>query len=93
MGLVDYISRDPQQQAVNISTYDEQFIVAILDVIKRSAKRFLLKAENYVNFAARNPLSKSVLNNPKSTHKLCSEFAPRSPEYSTIRNMITHLAN
>ena len=28
MGLVDYISRNPQQKAVNISTYDEQFIVA-----------------------------------------------------------------
>ena len=46
MGLVDYISRDPQQQAVNISTYDGQFIVAKLDVIKRSAKRFSLNTEN-----------------------------------------------
>ena len=26
MGLVDYISRDPQQKAVNISAYDKQFI-------------------------------------------------------------------
>ena len=84
MGLVDYISRDPQQQAVNISAYDEQFIVAKLDVIKRSAKRFLLNAENYIDFAARNPLTKSVINNPNSTNKLCSEFAPRNPEYSTI---------
>ena len=41
MGLVDYISRDTQQKAVYISAYDEQFIVAKLDVIKRSAKRFL----------------------------------------------------
>ena len=40
MGLVDYISRDPQQKDVNISAYDEQFIVAKLVVIKRSAKRF-----------------------------------------------------
>ena len=83
MVFVDYISRDPQQQAVNISAYDEQFIVAKLDFIKRSAKRFLLNAENYVDFAARNPLTKSVINNPNSTNKLCSEFAPRSPEYST----------
>ena len=57
-------------------------MVAKLDVIKRSAKRFLLNAENYVDFAARNPLTKSVINNPNSTNKLCSEFAPRSPEYS-----------
>ena len=84
MGLVDYISRDPQQKAVNISAYDEQFIVAKLDVIRRSAKRFLLNAENYVNFAARNPLTKQTSNTPNSTNKLCSEFAPRNPEYSSI---------
>ena len=83
MGLVDYISRDPHQQAVNISAYDEQFIVAKLDVIKRSAKRFLLNAENYVDFAARNPSTKCVVNNPNSTNNLCSEFAPRNPEHST----------
>ena len=60
MGLVDYISRDPQQKAVNTSAYDEQFIVAKLDVIKRGAKRFLLNAENYIDFAARNPLLKEA---------------------------------
>ena len=83
MGLVDYISRDPYQQAVNISTYDEQFIVAKLDVIKRSAKRFLLNAENYVDFAARNPSTNCVVNNPHFTNTLCSDFAPRNPEHST----------
>ena len=45
-GLVDYISREQQQKAVNISTYDEQFIVAKLDAIKRRSKRFLLMVEN-----------------------------------------------
>ena len=43
MGVVDYISRDPQQKAVNISAYDEQIIVAKLHVIMRSAKRFFIK--------------------------------------------------
>ena len=62
MGLVDYISRDQQEKAVNISAYDEQFIVAKLDVIKRGAKRFLLNAENYIDFAARNPLLKQASN-------------------------------
>ena len=85
-GLVDYISRDPQQKTVNISAYDEQFIVAKLHVIKRGAKRFLLNAENYVDFAARNPLTKRASNNLNSSNKLCSEFAPRNPEYSTISN-------
>ena len=86
IGLVDYISRDPQQKAVNISAYDGQFLVAKLDVINRGAIRFLLKAENYVDFAARNPLTKRASNNPNSSNKLCSEFAPRNPEYSTITN-------
>ena len=61
MGPVDYISRDPQQKAVNISAYGEQFIVAKLDVIKRSAKRFLLNAANCIEFAARNPFLKTSL--------------------------------
>ena len=86
MGLVDYISRDPQQEAVNISAYDEQFIVAKLDVIKRGAKRFLLNAENYVDFTARKTLIKQALNKLNSSNKLCSEFATRNPEYSTITN-------
>ena len=84
MGLVDYISRDPQQKAVNISAYDEQFIVVKLDVIKRSAKRFLLIAENYVVFAALSPLTKQASIIQNSTNKLCSEFAPRNPEHSSI---------
>ena len=94
MGLVEYISRDPHQQAANISAYDEQFIVAKLDVIKRSAKRFLLNAENYVDFAARNQSKKCVVNNPNSNNNLCSEFAPRNPEHSTstqIDDSITEL--
>ena len=84
MGLVDYIFRDPPQKAVNISAYDEQFIVAKLEVIKRSVKRFLLNAENYIDFAKRNPLRKQASNTPHSTNKLCSEFAPRNPECSVI---------
>ena len=86
MGLVDYISRDPQQKAVSISAYDEQFIVEKLDVIKRGAERFFLTAENYVDFAMRNPLKKRASSNPNSSNKLFSEFAPRNPEFSTITN-------
>ena len=82
MGLVD--SREPYQKAVNISIYDEQFIVAKLDAIKRSAKRFLLNAENYIDFAVRNPLIKPASNNPHSDNQLCSEFLPRNREYSAI---------
>ena len=83
MGLFDYISRDPQQKAVNISAYDEQLTDAKLDVIKRGAKRFLLKAANYIDFA-RNLLLKQASNTPNFINKLGSEFAPRNPEYSAV---------
>ena len=75
MGLVDYISREQQQKAVNTSTYDEQFIVAKLDAIQRSAKRLLSNAENYSDIAARNPLIKQASINPNSNDNIFSEFA------------------
>ena len=52
MGLLDYILREPQQKAVNTSTYDEQFILAKFDAIERSAKRFSMSGDNYTDFAA-----------------------------------------
>ena len=90
MGLVDYIYREPQQKAVNLSTYDEQFIVAKLDAFKRRGNRFMLNAENYTNFAARSPLIKPALNNPHSNDKVCSGFPQRNREYSeTTQNSNT----
>ena len=70
MGLVDYISREPQQKAVNISAYDEQFIVAKLDAIKRSAKPFYL-------FCGAKSTYKTSLKYT-AFHKLCSEFTAKS---------------
>ena len=64
-------------------------------MIKRSAKRFLLNAENYTDFAAQNQLIKQASNTPHSNNKLCSEFAPRNLEYSAITendNTISKLA-
>ena len=43
MGLVDIISRKLKQEPAKVSTYDEQFIVAKLDLIKRTPKKFFLK--------------------------------------------------
>ena len=45
MGLIDYVSLGPQHEAANVPTYDEQFIVAKLDAIKRSAKLFPLNSK------------------------------------------------
>ena len=86
MGLVDCISCELQQKPVNISTYDEQFIIAKLDDIERSAKRYPLNTENYTDFAARNTLIKSAANNSHTNDNLCSDFAPRNREYSEITN-------
>ena len=61
MGLIDYISRHPQQKAVNISTYDEQFIVAKLDVIKHSAKPFFIKCRELRRFCSAKSVYKTSL--------------------------------
>ena len=37
--LVYYISREPKQTAPNLTQYDEEFLVATLDLVKRSVKR------------------------------------------------------
>ena len=71
-GLVDYISREPQQKAVNTFNYDKQFIIAKLDAIKRSVKRLLLNAESYTDFAARNPPIKSAVNNSQIMQWICT---------------------
>ena len=86
MCLVDYILRERQQKAVNISTYDEQFEFAKLDAIKCSAERFLLNAESYTDFAVRNPSIKLASNNSHSIVKLRSKFAPRNRENSETTN-------
>ena len=36
MGLVDYISRNPSQEAKKVFAYDEEFIVAKLKLISKS---------------------------------------------------------
>ena len=63
MGLVDNISREIQLEAVNTSTYVEQFIVAKMDSIKQSTKKFRLKSKKYTNFAEQKAALNSCANN------------------------------
>ena len=93
MGLVDYISRDLQQKAVKISANDEQFIVAKLYVIKSSAKRFFLNAENYVDFAAQNPLTKKpqILQIPLTNYAVNSQREIQN--FLQLRTVIFQLTN
>ena len=69
---------------MNISTYDEQFIIVKLDAFKRSAKHILPNTENYTNFAELNVLKKSDANNLNASDKLCIEIATRNLESSEI---------
>ena len=46
IGQIDHISCKPNQVAPNITHFDDQFVVAKLDQVKRSAKRFLLYESN-----------------------------------------------
>ena len=51
MGLVDYISRHPNQKAKNVSAYDEEFIVAKIKLISASVISLNLKSnESDVQF-------------------------------------------
>ena len=43
IGLIDYISNEPKQDAVEISTYGEHFVVFNLDAIKEGAKSEKIK--------------------------------------------------
>ena len=44
MGLMDYISRHPNQKAKKVSAYDEEIIVAKLKIISASVNLLKLKS-------------------------------------------------
>ena len=62
MGLLDYFLCKPLQPTANMSEYDEKFIVAKLDAIKRRAKKFLLNINDNVDSAERNEANKKKAN-------------------------------
>ena len=47
MGLVDYISRYPDQKAKKVSSYDEEFIVAKFKLISASVNSLNSKSTKY----------------------------------------------
>ena len=67
MGLVDYISRHPNQNAKKVSAYDEEFIVAQLKFISASVNSLNLKPnESAVHF-----------NKLIQTHDRAHQFTPK----------------
>ena len=68
MCLVHYISRKPSPLAANTTNYDDQFVVAKLDLVKRSAKRFPLNKSNYESTAP------PIETNQKKRHHLIKQI-------------------
>ena len=60
MGLVDYISRQPNQKAKSVTQYDEEFMVATISRI-RDAITSLLSHSNKIPFHKRPINSKNKL--------------------------------
>ena len=56
MGLVDYISRQPNQKAKSITQYDEEFMVATIALI-RDAITFFFRHSNKIPFHKRHTTS------------------------------------
>ena len=67
-----------------MSTYDEEIIVAKLDAIKRSEKRFVLIFQFYKDFAEQKVVFKPDANILNNSDKICSEFKARNQKYSNI---------
>ena len=80
MGLVDYISRQANLVAPNITQYDKQFIVAKLDLMKRAPKKFLIKKSNFKR------------NSPKLQVSCQSHFRANSNELITPQ-IAQHIKN
>ena len=79
-----FILRESQQESVKMSTYDEEIIVAKLDAIKRSEKRFFLIFQFYKDFAEQKVAFKPDANILNNSDKICSEFKARNRKYSNI---------
>ena len=68
------------------------FLVAKLDAIKRSAKRFPLNADNYTDFAARNSFIKLVSNDSHSSENYASNLHRDIANILKLQIMATQLA-
>ena len=80
MGLVDYFSRElcvkcyQYNQIPNIIQYDDQFLVAKLDLMKRAWKCFLL---NESTFERKTPQLQSSYHSPHAIELLTTQIAPQ----------------
>ena len=70
MGLVDYISRQPNQKAKSITQYDEEFMVAAISRI-RDAITSLFSHSNKIPFNKRHTNSKNKLQVYKTHVHFC----------------------
>ena len=87
MGLVDYISRQPNQKAKSITQYDEEFMVATISGIRDSITS-LFSHSNKIPFHKRHTTSKYKLQVNKTRVHSC-KLAKSSTQNSNASNNLS----
>ena len=91
MGLVDYISRNPSQKAKKISTYDEEFIVAKLNLISKSINALELNTEHPASHL--HQLLTNYTLDPQNTPKIeiLDPALQTTPKIGTTNNSVNSI--
>ena len=85
MGLVDCTSRRPNQKAEKVSAYDEEFLLAKLDLISASASSLNIKSIQYA------PYLRNLLNLHDPAPQLTNKSEPAINSLRTISTFDTRL--
>ena len=91
MGLVDYISRQPNQKAKNITQYDEEFMVATISRI-RDAITTLFSHSNKIPFQKQHHTSKCQLQVNKTRVHSCKVAKRSAHTPNASNNSLTTIA-
>ena len=91
MGLVDYISRQPNQKAKSITQYDEEFMVAIISRI-RDAITTLFSHSDKIPFQKQHHTSKNQLQVNKTRVHSCKVTKSSAHTPNASNNSLTTLA-
>ena len=91
MGLVDYISRNPSQKAKKISTYEEEIIVAKLNLISKSINALELNTEHPASHL--HQLLTNYTLDPQNTSKIeiLDQALQITPKIGTTNNTVNSI--
>ena len=88
MGLVDYISRQPNQKAKSITQYDEEFMIATISRI-RDAITTLFSHSNKIPFQKQHNTSKCQLQVNKTRVNSCNVAKSSAHTPNASNNSLT----